>query len=71
MHTGARIKLVETLTGIAVLPDCARLCVCVLFGLEWIKRALLYQLSYAPTVLQSNILQRTQFENGLTASGQS
>jgi len=44
-------KFSESLAGIEVLRDYARLCVSVRFGLEWIKRALLYQLSYAPTVI--------------------
>jgi hypothetical protein len=52
MHTGALTKLSESLARIEVLRDYAVLCVSVRSGLEWIKRALLYQLSYAPSLFQ-------------------
>jgi hypothetical protein len=53
MHTGALTELSESLANIEVLRDYALPCVSVLSGLEWIKRALLYQLSYAPALHQN------------------
>jgi hypothetical protein len=44
-------QLSESPVKIGVLRDCALPCGSVLAGLEWIKRALLCQLSYAPTFL--------------------
>jgi hypothetical protein len=49
MRSGALIKLPESLGNIEVLRNGALLRVSVLLGFEWIKRALLCQLSYAPT----------------------
>jgi hypothetical protein len=60
MRAGAFAELPESLARIEVVRDCALVCVSVLLYLEWIKRALLYQLSYAPTVFQSNILQSAE-----------
>jgi hypothetical protein len=50
MRTGAGAKLLEILANIGVLRDRALRCIPVRVGLECLKRALLYQLSYAPTV---------------------
>ena len=57
MRKGAITKLSESRVRIEVLRDCALPCVSALLGLEWIKRALLYQLSYAPTSLKRLVYQ--------------
>ena len=49
MRNDAFARVLESRARSEVLRNCALRCVSVLVGLEWIKRALLCQLSYAPT----------------------